>query len=124
MRKRKSRDRDSNQIIDMEAVRDARRQNRKSVKAFRRKAVYTAVFLTLAVIIGASVFGLISLKFSEANAKHSLNELIQERDRLSDTLSHVDSNQYVEQQARELMMIFPGEVLYVLTKETDNDEKD
>lgn len=124
MRKRKSRDRGSNQIIDMEAVRDARRQNRKSVKAFRRKAVYTAVFLTLAVIIGASVFGLISLKFSEANAKHSLNELIQERDRLSDTLSHVDSNQYVEQQARELMMIFPGEVLYVLTKETDNDEKD
>jgi cell division protein FtsB len=125
MRKRKCKEQDSGLIIDMEAARNARRQNRESVKAFRRRAFYGAVFLTLALFIGVSVFGLISLKLSESNAKHKLNELVKERDRLSDTLSHVDSDQYIEQQARQkLMMIFPGEVLYVLTKETDDNETD
>lgn len=122
-RDRRTREYSSSRVIDMEAAREARRKNRRSTKVFRRRAIYSAVFLVLATVIGLSVFNLISLKISEGKAQKELEKLVRERDRLTEILSHVDSNEYVEQQARqELMMIFPGETLYILTKEAENDK--
>ena len=73
--------------------------------------------IAVAVIIGTSVFNVISLKMEEAHAKAELSALEAEKKALQEELSVVDSKEYIEQQAREqLRMIQPGETLYVLKK--------
>ncbi|MGI6727125.1 MAG: FtsB family cell division protein [Anaerovoracaceae bacterium] len=135
IKRRKNRKFNNDQIIDIESAREERRKRRKNkqqseekpgegithrraTKIRRHKAIYSAVFLILIVIIGLSVFNLISLKLEEATAGSELKALKKEKKVLEEELKHVDSNDYIEQQARqELNMILPGETLYILEKE-------
>lgn len=116
---------DTGRVIHMETAREARRKNRRSTKALRRKAIYGIVFLALVTMIGVSVFNLISLKLAQNRAEQELRSLQKDRDKLAEILSYVDSKEYVEQQARrELMMIYPEETLYILTKEKEDGNAD
>ncbi len=144
-KRRRSREFKNNQVIDIEAARQERRERRKLsvvarpqkrkapagkptrrqvIKSLRRKLVYGMIFVVIALIIGASVYNVISLKMEEAAAEEQLSALEAEKEALEEELSHVGSNDYIEQQAREqLRMIMPGETLYVL-REKDKEENE
>lgn len=144
-KRRRSREFKNNQVIDIEAARQERRERRKLsvaarpqkrkapagkptrrqvIKSLRRKLVYGMIFVVIALIIGASVYNVISLKMEEAAAEEQLSALEAEKEALKEELSHVGSNDYIEQQAREqLRMIMPGETLYVL-REKDKEENE
>ncbi|NLY71693.1 MAG: hypothetical protein GX076_08490 [Clostridiales bacterium] len=124
-----------NRVIDIETARVRRRKKRaqlqkenekvsrrKKAKVFRRRLIYGGIFIVIALIIGASVYNVLSLKLEEARAISELESLYEEKARLEEELSHIDSKEYIEQRARdELRMIYPGEVLYVVT---EDDEKE
>jgi cell division protein DivIC len=141
-RRRRSREFKNNTVIDIQVAREERRlkrvqagakktqkekrpreelSRRKTVKILRRRLIYGGIFILIAVIIGLSVYNLVFLKLEEARAEAQLEALQQEKSELEEELAHVDSHEYIEQQAREeLRMILPGETLYVLKKEEDD----
>ncbi len=144
-KRRRSREFKNNQVIDMEAARRERGERRKLavaeksqrakrdcqepsrrkvIKNLQRRIVYGLVFIVIGVIIGVSVYNVISLKMEEAAAQAQLEALEAEKTVLEEELSYVDSEEYIEQQAREqLRMILPGETLYVLrNKDKTEDE--
>ena len=90
----------------------------------RRRIVYSLIFIVIGVIIGVSVYNVITLKMEEAAARAQLEALEAEKRLLEEELSVVDSSEYIEQQAREqLRMILPGETLYVLRNKGKADEE-
>lgn len=100
---KKSRRSDENEITKRQIARDNRRR-------------YFVALLTLAIfiIIGFSMFNVVSLKMQEAEALALNQRLLQEKERLQSELAMVNDPVYIEQQARiKLKMIRPGEVLYV-----------
>lgn len=136
LKRRESKEFNNRQVIDIEAARQKRKERRelsaagralkqteeeptrrRSIKNLRRRIIYGLALIAVAVIIGTSVFNVISLKMEEAHAKAELSALKAEKKALQEELSVVDSKEYIEQQAREqLRMIQPGETLYVLKK--------
>ena len=145
-RKKRSREFKNGQVIDIDAAREERRNRRaevsakksqkekrpkekisrrKTVKIVRRRVIYSVIFLIIVVIIGLSVYHLISLKMEEARAQTELEALEHQKRDLEEELSHIGSQEYIEQQARqELRMILPGEILYVLKEEEENAAED
>ncbi|NLP29953.1 MAG: hypothetical protein GX363_02345 [Clostridiales bacterium] len=135
-RRKRTEELKDNRVIDIETARIKKRKKRaqlqeekdkvsrrKQAKVFRRRLIYGGIFVIIVLIIGASVYNVLSLKFEEARAISELESLYSEKERLEEELSHVDSKEYIEQQARdELRMIYPGEVLYVITEEDDNED--
>ncbi|MGI6733533.1 MAG: FtsB family cell division protein [Anaerovoracaceae bacterium] len=145
VKRRRSRELKNNQVIDIEAARRERRERRKLsaaekaqkakeprrepsqrqvIKSMRRKIVYGLIFIVIGLIIGASAYNVIKLKIEEAEAQAKLDKLMAEKQALEEELALVDSEEYIEQQAREhLRMIMPGEILYVLKeREEEKDE--
>ncbi|NLT47629.1 MAG: hypothetical protein GXX92_04375 [Clostridiales bacterium] len=144
-KRRRSREFKNNQVIDIEAARRERGERRKLsaaektqktkedcqkpsrrqvVKNMRRRIVYSLIFIVIGVIIGVSVYNVITLKMEEAAAQAQLEALEAEKRLLEEELSVVDSSEYIEQQAREqLRMILPGETLYVLRNKGKADEE-
>lgn len=136
----KRRNRDGH-VIDIEKARDEKRKKRaeisqkrnkrdktskeglsprKTAKIYRRRLIYSTVFIIIAVIIGMSIFNVVSLKLEEDRALKELEALKREKQSLESELSTVDSKEYIEQQARsQLRMIYPDETLYVL-KDDEN----
>ena len=90
---------------------------RRAAQKNRRRLVYLLVFLAILLVAGSSIFRIIDLKAEERKAQQDLEALEKTRARLQEELSRVDSEEYIEQQARQqLRMIFPGETLYVLAE--------
>lgn len=145
-RKRRSREFKNSQVIDIESAREERRKKRalvnekriqkekqpgeamsrrRTIKIRRKRIVYGLVFLLIAVVIGAAIYNLISLKIEEARALKELETLNEQKAELEEELSRIDSPEYIEQQAREqLRMIMPGETLYVVNNEDEDDKED
>ncbi len=143
-KRRRSREFKDNRVIDIETARKERRERRRLaaecklekkmprhkpsqrriIKNLRRRLVYGTIFVAIAIIIGAAIYNVISLKAEQKDAMAKLSSLEAEREALEEELSIVDSKEYVEQQAREqLRMILPGETLYVLKdRKKDGDE--
>jgi cell division protein FtsB len=141
-KKRRSREfKNSSQIIDIEEARQIRRQKREDAskkkdkerktksavterqagKKARRRMVYFVIFLAMVGMIAVSAFNIVSLKLAEARTLKEQQELMEEKARLENIFSQVNSPEYIEQQARQqLKMIRPGEILYVLP---ENNEK-
>lgn len=139
-KKRRSRAfKESNQVIDFEEERQNRREKRKQLtdkrkgrqrpdeapvsgrrtsKKVKRRLIYAGVMLAVCCMIGYSAFNVISLRADRAEAQAANEALIKERDKLQKELSLVDSDEYIEEVARdELHMIKNGEKIYVLPDE-------
>jgi len=128
----------NNQIIDFEQAREQRKQNReeftrgqqpeepekpskrKRIKLNRKRNFYSALMLIIVVVFCVSIFNMISAnsQLKEAAAQRELLEM--EKDALIYELENVDSEEYIEQQARTMLrMIKPGEIYYVVPKESE-----
>ena len=95
---------------------------RRSTQALRKKSVYLIIAVVLLIIIGVSVYNLVSLKMEQAKVNADYAALVKEKAQLKEELSNVDSDEYIEQKAREeLKMILPGETLYIISH-GDKDE--
>lgn len=140
--KRSKKFKNSSHIIDIEEARQIRRHKREETaekknkgrkdktliterrasKKARRRMVYLLIFLFIICVIGYSAFNIVSLKLNEAKQQKEQGKLLEQRARLENEFSQIDSLEYIEQQARQqLKMIKPGEILYVLpdnSKET------
>lgn len=133
-------------MIDINQAREARREKRALAesrrqkrekpdkeelsrrmtgKRSRKRMIYGFVALALVLLIGYSVFSLITLKMEAARAKQELGELKREKAALVEELKHVNSDEYIEQKAREeLKMILPGETLYIISDGESDEKKD
>lgn len=144
-KKRRSREfKSSSQVINIEEARRERKKKRKDAaekrgkspktkqivterqagKKARRRMVYFFIFLFILCIIGVSVFNIVSLKLTEARTMKEQQALLEQKDKLEQIYSQVNSPEYIEQQARQqLRMIKPGEILYVLPDKDGKKDK-
>ena len=92
---------------------DAARKRRN-----RRRLVTLVLFAVLCAVIGLvgkSVVNLVQLESEKRERERELEALKQEIEKNEATLKQVNSDEYIEQQARsELRMIKEGEVLYII----------
>ncbi len=84
--------------------------------ARKHRFFWAGVLICTVLIIFAArtVDTLAGLQEQKIQAQQQLDTLVKQRDQLESELKEVQSDEYVEQEARsELRMIYPGEVLYV-----------
>ena len=137
-KKRRSRTfRENNRVINFDEVREKRKEKRKqviekkkkpdtgsqvserrAVKMHRRRLFCGAVFLVVVAVIGYSVYNIVSLRGQRAQAETAKEGLLKEKARLEKELQQVDSDEYIENEARgSLHMIKPGETIYILPEQ-------
>ena len=88
----------------------------------RRKTVLVLVLfvLVMAAFTARAVQRMVALTQERAMVQAQLDELEKRRSELENELLMVNSDEYVEQQARsQLHMIKPGEVLYIVPSSTE-----
>ena len=77
--------------------------------------IYLLIFAVIVGVIAYSVWNIWSLKQLERQAQEELQAKQEEKERLQLELEHVESDESIEQEAREqLHMIRPGETVYIL----------
>lgn len=88
----------------------------------RRKGVLVLILVVVlaAAVTARAVQKMVSLTQERARVQAQLDELEKRRSELENELLMVNSDEYVEQQARsQLHMIKPGEVLYIVPSSTE-----
>lgn len=135
-KKRRSRAfKESQQVIDFEKERAKRREKRKrlsekktssadrepsgsgrrTAKKIKRRLFAAVIFVVVIAIAAYSVYNVFSLRAKRAKAQEYYAELKKEKKDLERELDLVDSDEYIEEKAREeLHMMLPGEMIYVL----------
>ena len=121
------------EVIDFEVVRRERREKRKEKlekkkpvekdafskrKAAKRRRfviLCTAGVLFVAAVVVSAGINLWNLNKEKQETQAELDALVRKQNALENELSQLDSEEYIEQEARsELHMIFPGEIMYVI----------
>ncbi len=96
---------------------------RKLKKISRNIVVYLMMVLIVLSVAGFSVFRIIDLKMEEHQLLAQQEALIREKEKLKEQLANVNNPEFIEQEARkQLKLIMPGETLYILKDETDENE--
>ena len=108
----------------IEQERNAARKEKRRRQARARSVVLVAIIvalLTTVALLGKNIFNLWDLRAQKAAAEQELEALQNQKGALEEELEQVNSDEYIEQQARsDLKMIRPGEILY-LFKDKDKD---
>ena len=100
-------------------------KKKSNAKTYIGIVVAAILVLLIAVVVfgtitARSVQRMISLTQERAMVQAQLEELEKRRSELENELLMVNSDEYVEQQARsQLHMIKPGEVLYIIPNSTE-----
>ncbi len=104
------------------------RQQKRSRRRRRGALIWVlciAAVMVAAVVTAINTMGIFQLQEEKKRADEQLAELEYQRTGLEQELEIVESDEYVEQQARsELRMIYDGEVLYVVKDEEKKEEPD
>ena len=130
----------NNQLINFEKAHEVRRKNRdallsgarfekhrkkegttkrEAVKKYRKINFYILVSLIVAVLAGISFFNIIAVNDQWADVVAEREDLENEKGKLTNELQNVESPEYIEQQARILKMIKPGEIYYIVPDEQE-----
>ena len=90
----------------------------------RRRFVVGIVVVLIGVLIGFSLFNIISLKKEQHDVMKQKEELQKEKEQLEKELYNINDITNLEEQARDqLRLIKKGELIYVFPEEiTENDE--
>jgi len=93
---------------------------RKLKKASRNLLAYLMMAVIVLSIAGFSVFRIIDLKLEQHQLLAQQEALIAEKEKLKEQLANVNNPEFIEQEARkQLKLIMPGETLYILQDEID-----
>lgn len=140
-KKRRSRAfKENDRVIDFEEERRKRREKRqqisekkkgrresppadsgrRTVKKIKRRFIYCCAGLIVLCVVGYSIYNVTALRREREQAEEAKLLLEKEKTRLERELSLADTDEYIEEKARdELHMIRDGERIYVLpTEET------
>ncbi|MEG0291646.1 MAG: septum formation initiator family protein [Anaerovoracaceae bacterium] len=96
---------------------------RQKKQRARKVLLYLIIALVLVLGIGVSSYKIFKLKAEERQLKAEQIKLKTELSELQREAANKDNKNYIEQQARkQLHLIMPGEILYVLPEENSGDE--
>ena len=95
---------------------------RKKRQHNRKLGIYMLVIVAMLVIVGVLAHNVIALKVEESELKSRITELEKQKKALQEEKQTGTDSDYIESQARkQLRMIKPGEILYILPDE-ENEE--
>lgn len=95
-------------------------KKRKRKKISRNIIFYLMIAFIVLSVAGFSIFKIIDLKMEEHQLLAQQEALLQEKEKLKEQLANVNNPEFIEQEARkQLKLIMPGETLYILKDETD-----
>ena len=81
------------------------------------------ISVVVLVIIGVYIKNIVSLHIEHNNLINEQKDLEQKKRKLQEELKNVDDLDYIEEQARkQLRMVRPGEVLYILDDKNGKQE--
>ena len=121
----------SSEVITFEqrnsrSVSGTKKEKKKKKRVWNTRRLVTSGLIALFIVIaGISAFRLIKLNIERNNLVQKQAELNLIKEELTAELEHIDSAEYIEQQARkELKMIKSGEILFLVSDEQGegNDE--
>ena len=100
---------------------EERRQKRIRWINHFRMAVF-AIVVILAVIVGMSVKNVLELSIEQHNLKKENASLKEKKAALEQEFENINDKNYIEQQARkQLNMVKPGEIVYIIDGEDEDD---
>lgn len=95
---------------------------RRKTKKRRRTGVYVLVIVLVLAVFGFLLHSVIGLKMQQHELEAKKIELEKKKKELKEEKKAVSDNDYIEEQARkQLKMIKPGEILYVLPDDEDTE---
>jgi len=99
------------------------RKRKRRQRTNRIRAVILVIFLIAAGVVGYYVKTVIGLSAEQHSLKQENAELKEKKKALEAELRSINENSYIEEQARkQLNMVMPGEVVYII--EEKNKEKE
>lgn len=121
----KRKKRKASKAENKEEKRDKVTSKRRSSRAAKRRLIYTTIIILIIVVVGASGLNIYNVIKEEKQIKEEQAALINQKEKLQYQLDQVDSLEYIEQQARQLLrMIKPGEILYILPEKSEPAQAD
>lgn len=103
--------------------REKRRKRKKRIYNIRRMIILAMVVMLVGVT-SFSVKKIVNLKLEQNQLKSEQEALKYKKEKLENELKHIDSDNYIEEQARkQLNMIKPGEILYMIEKDKSKGKK-
>ena len=108
----------------------AAEESRAPVRRKRRKwrrpnFVALAIVIALVVMMGASIRNIVALQIEHNRLVKEHEELIRKRDKLRIELKHVNSREYIEEQARrQLRLVNPDEILFIFPNPETGSKED
>ncbi len=100
-------------------------QSVASERRILRGITIILIILLLLVGIKGSV-SVLNLKSEQSKVEKNYDDLKVERDDLRQELKHINTSDYIEQTARDMLkMVMPGEILYIIKdRDSENNQAD
>ena len=100
--------------------RSSREQRRKKKKMHLNmsRLLFRVVIVVLVCVTALSIRKIVLLKIEQSELKEQQKALKEKRTKLKNELKNIDDKNYIEEQARkQLNMVKPGEILYMIEKD-------
>ena len=105
--------------FDRKESRNYRLKRKKAIK----KLIKTVIVVIIITVLGVSVKNIFTLTMENKKLEQENKNLNTEKEALEDELKNVNDKDYIEEQARiQLRLIKPGEIIYILQDEKNNDD--
>ncbi len=94
------------------------RRKKKKMHLNMSRLLFRVVIAVLVCVSVMSVRKIVLLKMEQSELKAQQTSLKEKRAKLRNELKNIDDKNYIEEQARkQLNMVKPGEILYMIEKE-------
>ncbi len=104
--------------------RRAERRKKKKIRINIGRMIVVAVMIVLIGVTSFSVKRIVALKIEQNQLRREQTSLKAKKEKLKYELKHIDSESYIEEQARkQLNMIKPGEIIYMIEKDKSKNKK-
>ena len=104
--------------------RRAERRKKKKIRINIGRMIVVAVVIVLIGVTSFSVKRIVALKIEQNQLKREQASLKAKKAKLKYELKHIDSESYIEERARkQLNMIKPGEIIYMIEKDKSKNKK-
>ncbi len=96
---------------------------KKKVRINRGRIVLTVIVLVLIAVVGVSIKNVFDLRAEQQELAAAQKKLNSQKAALEEELKNVNDLEYIEEQARiQLRLIKPGEILYILDDEDEEQQ--
>ena len=94
------------------------RRKKKKMHLNMSRLLFRVVIVVLVCVTALSIRKIVFLKIEQSELKEQQKALKEKRTKLKNELKNIDDKNYIEEQARkQLNMVKPGEILYMIEKD-------